>query len=173
MQPSDIKTAVERNVKAVTLRPKVGQGTAKTRVTLGSDLRCEVTDGPWTLAVGMTEKYGGDDSGPNPGVLGRAALGSCLAIGYAMWAARLGVPITSLSVEIEADYDVRGELGVSDDVRPGYQEIRAIVSVESEAPESEVLAMLDTADRRSSWLDNIRNPVPFSRQVRITAAKAG
>ena len=32
----------------------------------------------------LTEKYGGTNEGPNPGVLGRAALGSCLALGYAM-----------------------------------------------------------------------------------------
>ena len=111
-EPADIRTAIERNVKAVTLRPSVGQGTAVTRVRLGESLSCEITEGPWTLSAGMTGKYGGDGSAPNPGVLGRAAFGSCLAIGYAMWAARLGVSITSLEIDVQADYDVRGELGV-------------------------------------------------------------
>ena len=27
--------------------------------------------------------------------------------------------------------------------------------------------LLDTADRHSSWLDDIRNPVPITREVRI------
>jgi len=95
---TDIRTALERNVKAVALRPSVGQGTAVTRVRLREGLACDVNEGPWTLTAGMTEKYGGTNAGPNPGVLGRAALGSCLALGYGMWAARLGVPITSLDV---------------------------------------------------------------------------
>ena len=170
MATSDgIKTALERNVKAVTLRPSVGQGTAVTRVRLGADLRCDIEEGPWKLAAGMTEKYGGDGSAPNPGVLGRAALGSCLAIGYAMWAARLDVPIASLEVEIHADYDVRGELGVSDEVRPGYGEVRYVVRVASEASADDVARVLDTAERCSSWLDIVTNATPMRREVHITS----
>jgi uncharacterized OsmC-like protein len=119
----------------------------------------------------MTEKYGGTNEGPNPGVFGRAAVGSCLAIGYGIWAARMGVPIDALDVEIQADYDARGELGVADDVRPGYLGMRYIVTVESAAAESDILRMLDTADRHSSWRDDIAHAVPISREVKIVASK--
>ena len=117
----------------------------------------------------MTEKYGGDGSAPNPGVFGRAAIGSCLAIGYAMWAARLNVPIASLEVEIHADYDVRGELGVRDEVRPGYGEVRYVVRVESEASAEDVARVLDTAERCSSWLDIVAHATPMKREVHITS----
>jgi uncharacterized OsmC-like protein len=152
----------------VTVRPSVGQGTAVTRVKLQPGLACEVEEGTWKLAVGMTEKYGGSNAGPNPGVFGRAALGSCLAIGYAMWAARLGVPLDALEVEVRADYDVRGELGVDDAIRPGYQRVHYVVTVASPASEDDVLRLLDTAERHSSWLDDIRNPIPVTREVRLT-----
>ncbi len=169
MEPQEpIRIALERNVKVISARPSVGQGTAVTRVTLRPGLACEVEDGPWKFAVGMTEKYGGVNNGPNPGVYGRAALGSCLAIGYSMWAARMGVPIRSLSIEVQAVYDVRGELGVSDDIRPGYERMHYIVSVETEAPDAAVHAWLEKAERHSSWLDDIRNPVPVSRELRLT-----
>ena len=167
--PDEIKTALERNVKAVSLRPSVGQGTAVTRVHLGTDLRCQIQDGSWKFEAGMTEKYGGDGSAPNPGVLGRAAIGSCLTIGYAMWASRMQVPITSLEVEIQADYDVRGELGASEDVRPGYGEVRYIVKVESDAPTEDVEKMLEIAESRSSWLDVVGNATPMRREVHITS----
>ena len=75
MNDEPIRTAIERNVKAVTLRPSIGQGTAVTRARLRDGLRCDVEEGPWTLVAGMTDKYGGTNAGPNPGVLGRAALG--------------------------------------------------------------------------------------------------
>jgi hypothetical protein len=100
--PETIKAALERNVKVVTARPAVGQGTAVTKVTLSPGLVCDVEDGPWRFSVGMTDKYGGQNNGPNPGVYGRAALGSCMAIGYGMWAARLEIPIRSLTVEVRA-----------------------------------------------------------------------
>lgn len=163
--PTQIKEALERNVKVLGARPSVGQGTARTTARLRPGLECEVTDGPWTMQVGMTEKYGGTGAHPNPGSYGRAALASCLTVGYAMWAARLDIPIDRLEVEVQADYDVRGELGVATDVRPGYKAVRYIVTIESPAPESDVLRLLDIGDRASSWLDDIANPVPVSREV--------
>ena len=136
MEGSDtIRAALERNAKAVAVRPSVGQGTAVTKARLQPGLACEIEEGPWRFTVGMTEKYGGTNAGPNPGVYGRAALASCLAINYAMWAARLEVSIDALEVEVQADYDMRGELAVSDDP-PGYVEVRYVVSLESTAPEA-------------------------------------
>ncbi len=164
-----IREAIERNVRAVSLRPAVGRGTAVTRVRLRDGLACDVEDGPWRLTAGMTEKYGGTGEGPNPGVLGRAALGTCLALGYAIWAARLGVSVEALEVEVQADYDVRGELGVADNVPPGYLAVRYLVTVESAAPEADVLRVLDIADRYSSWRDDFARALPVTREVRIRA----
>jgi uncharacterized OsmC-like protein len=163
-----IRAAIDRNVRVLGVKPSIGQGTAVTRVTLRPGLAAEVEDGPWKFSVGMTDKYGGQNNAPNPGVYGRAALGSCMCIGYSMWAARLGVVIGSLSVEVHAVYDVRGELGLADEIRPGYESIRCVVSVETVASDEAVHAWLDTADRHSSWLDDLRNPVPVSRELRLT-----
>jgi uncharacterized OsmC-like protein len=165
-----IKTALDRNARAVSARPSVGQGTAVTKVHWTHGLTCEAQEGQWKLVVGMTEKYGGDNAGPNPGIYGRTALGACLTIGYAMWAARLGVTLRSLDVEVHADYDVRGELAVDDSVRPGYKAMRVVVTIESVSSEAAVLAMLEQADRHSSYLDDFRNPVPVTREVRYVAA---
>lgn len=162
-----VKAALERNAKVVEARPSVGQGTAVTKVTLHPGLACDVEDGAWKFSVGMTEKYGGLNNGPNPGVYGRAALGSCLAIGYGMWAARLDIEVRSLTVEVKARYDVRGELAVDDSVRPGYADIVYVVTVDTDASDADVQRWLDTADRYSSWLDDLRNPVPVTREVHI------
>jgi uncharacterized OsmC-like protein len=163
-----IRDILERHAKAVALRPAIGQGTAKTRVRYTAGLACEVTEGDWTLTVDMSEKSGGTNTGPNPGVLGRGALGSCLVVGYAMWAARLNVPLTSLEVDIEADYDRRGELGVDDTVPAGYTQVRYVVAVESPAPEADVRKVIDTADRYSSYIDVYRRAHDVRRELRIT-----
>jgi uncharacterized OsmC-like protein len=165
--PRIVKDALERNARLIAARPSIGQGTAVTKVTLNPGLACDVEDGPWKFSVGMTEKYGGTNIGPNPGVYGRAALGSCLAIGYGMWAARLEIPIRSIVVEVRARYDVRGELAIDESVRPGYADIVYAVTVDTDASEADVMRVLDTADRHSSWLDDLRNPVPLSREVHI------
>ncbi len=169
--PTTIRSALERTVEAISLRPSVGQGTKVTKVRLQPGLACDVEEGTWRFTVGMPDAYGGSNAGPNPGVYGRAALGSCLAIGYGMWAARLGVPIDVLHVEVHADFDARGELGMADDIPPGYLAIRYIVTVESSASEADVMRVLDTADKYSSWRDDITRPVPLTREVRLTATQ--
>jgi len=165
-----VREALERNARAVSARRSVGTGTATTKAVLRPGLECMVTDGPHALTVAMTEKYGGTGQGPNPGVFGRAALASCIAITYGMWAARLGVPFESLEVNVEADYDVSGELGVDDAVRPGYSAMRYLVTVTSTSSEADVMRVLDTADRHSSYLDIFSNGVPLAREVRVNAA---
>lgn len=164
----NIRTAFERNAKALGLKASIGQGTAVTKVRVREGLTCEVEEGPWKFTVDMGEKSGGNNAGPNPGVLGRAALGSCLAIGYMMWAARHGLPIRSLEVEIQADYDSRGYHGVGD-VVPGYKEIRYVVRVESNAPEADVLRVLDEADAHSDYLTVFARPQKLRREVRLSS----
>lgn len=165
-----IRTALERNVRAVTLRPSIGLHTGKTHVRLLPGLVCEVEDGPWKIIAGMSEKSGGTNAGPGPGTLGRGALGSCLALGYAMWAARMGVPIDALEVEVEADYDSRGELGISDDVPPGYTQVRYNVTVTSGAPEDDVRRVIETADKYSPYRDVFTRANDVRRELRITSA---
>ena len=166
-----IKTSFERNAKAIALRPSVGHGTAKTRVTLREGLTCDVQDGAWKLVVDASQKSGGDGSAPDPGVYGRTALGSCLAIGYGMWAATLGVSFTSLQVEVQADYDGGGMYAVTDEP-PGYRQVRVIVTVESDASEADVRKVIAEADAHSPYLDVFTRAVDVRRDVKIVSLKS-
>lgn len=167
--PEQIRITLERRAEEIALRPSAGQGTATTRVTLKPGLECDVEEGTWKLTAGIGEKRGGNNAGPNPGILGRGALGSCLAIGYGMWAARLGVPIDALEVEVQADYDSRGELGIADDVSPGYVQVRYRVIVTSPAPEVDVRRVLDIADKRSPYRDVYARAQDIRRETTIIA----
>ena len=161
-----IRTAVERARRALRQRESFGRGTARTRARIREGLTCQVEDGKWSFVADLPEKAGGGGEGPDPGVFGRAALASCLAAGYAMWAAYEGVPFTALEVEVEADYDARPEYGVGDKP-PGYEGLRWIVRVESPAPEEEVRELLDAAEARSPFLALFREPQELRREVRI------
>ena len=82
------------------------------------------------------------------------------------------MPIESLEVDVEADYDSRGELGISEDVPPGYTQVRYTVTVTSPASEEDVLRVLDTADRHSPYRDVFARAHDVRRQVRITSPQA-
>ena len=161
-----IRTAFERATKAMRLRDSIGRGTATTRVTMTEGFTCQVEDGRWSLTVDMSEKGGGDGRGPDPGVMGRSALGTCLAIAYRQWLVQRDVPLERLEVEIQADYDARAEYGLSDD-SPAYNEIRYVVTVESPAPEDEIVAALDEAETHCPFLVIFREPQRVVRQIRI------
>lgn len=153
VDPTKIREIIERNCKMLALKPTRGHLTGVTKARIVDGLRFEIEDGPWKLTADMPVKAGGDETAPTPGTLGRGALASCIAISISMWAARLGVPVDALEVEVRADFDVRGELGVDDDVPPGYQLIGYLVCIDSPASEDAVAELIETAERHSPYVD--------------------
>ena len=128
-------------------------------------------EGKWQFKADMPEVAGGNAAGPTPGVYGRAALGSCLAIGYMMRAARDNINITSLEVEVQASYDDGPLFGTTHDIFPGYSEVKYIVTIESDATEDEVMQLLDEADEHSPYLDVFARAQHCTREVKIIAPK--
>lgn len=165
-----IRTAFERCAKALSLRPSLGRSTGVSRTRVRQNLTCDIEEGPWKLVADMPAQAGGSASGPTPGVLGRAALGSCLAIGYMMHAAKLGVPIAALDVEVQADYDDGALFGVSD-APPGYLDVRYTVTVESSAPEADIRRVIDEGDAHSPYLDVFSRAQTCRRELRIVAPR--
>jgi uncharacterized OsmC-like protein len=171
---TELKTHLERAQKALRLRPAMGRGTATTTAALRSGkLTCDIEDGGWKLVADESPGDGGDGQGPDPGVFGRAALGSCLAIGYGMWAAYMDIPIDSVEVIVEADYDASGLYGVDDSVPARWSAMRYTTRISSPAPEEAVREMVAYADSHSSLLNAFRDAIPVTGDLQITAVAAG
>jgi uncharacterized OsmC-like protein len=75
----------------------------------------------------------GGDSAPNPMEYVLHALAGCLTSTMVYHAAVQGIEIESVESSLEGDMDVRGMLGLSEDVRKGYQAVRVRMRVKSEA----------------------------------------
>ena len=166
-----IREIAERNVRLLAAKPDRGHLSCATRARLAGGLRCEIEEGPWKFTADMPAKVGGDDSAPTPGVLGRGALAGCLTIGIAAWAARLGVPLDGVEVEVHTDFDARGELGMGD-VPAGYQEVRYVVSIDSPAPRCELDRLLAMAERHSPYLDIFGRAIALRRALRVNGKEA-
>ena len=164
--PAAIRAIAERNMELLARKPTRGHLTCATRARLVDGLRCEIEEGPWRLAADMPAKVGGDETAPTPGVLGRGALAGCLTIGIAAWAARLGVPLDALEVEVQADFDARGELGMGD-VPAGYTAVRYRVSIESPASRERLDELLSVAERHSPYLDVFGRAMALRRTARL------
>ncbi len=164
-EQAKIKEAFERSAKAISLRPSLGMGTGISKVKI-TGLTCQVEEGPWRFTADMPQQVGGNAAGPTPGVYGRAALGSCLAMGYMMYASRKNIDIRSLEVEVQADYDDSALFSVTN-APPGYLDVRYTVTVDSDAPEETIMQLLDEADQHSPYLDVFSRAQQCSRQVNI------
>jgi uncharacterized OsmC-like protein len=84
------------------------------------------------------------------------ALASCLTTSLVYHAAAKGIKIEEVESRLEGDLDLRGFLGLSNDVRKGYHNIRVTFRVKSDAS-AETLRELC---RYSPVFDIVSNPVP-------------
>jgi len=83
---------------------------------------------------------GGEDTAPNPVEQVLAALGNCLAVGYAANATARGIELDSLHIDISGPVDLHTFLGLREG-HAGFSEISATVHLASSA-EPEKLAEL-------------------------------
>lgn len=75
----------------------------------------------------------GSDIGPNPVEYLLNALSACLTTTLVYHAALRGIQIDELESELEGDIDLRGFMGLSDEVRRGYENIRVNFKVKTDA----------------------------------------
>ena len=104
----------------------------------------------------------GADHGPTPVEWLLHALATCLTAGVANIAAARGVKLTKVHSYIDGDIDLRGILGISDEVRNGYQNVSIRFEIEGEAPPEKMQEILDQAKARSAVFDVLTNGVPVS-----------
>jgi uncharacterized OsmC-like protein len=104
----------------------------------------------------------GANQGPNAVEAVLHALASCLAVGFVYNAAAQGVRVDSLDFDLEGDLDLQGFLGLSEQVRPGYEGIQVTYRVKSDAPREKIEELCAYVQKTSPVLDIIRNPVPVT-----------
>ncbi len=117
---------------------------------------------PFTLEGDEPPVLLGTNAGANAVEAVLHALASCLAVGFVYNAAAQGIKVEGLKFKLEGDIDLHGFLGLSDRVRPGYQNIRLSYRVKTDAPREKVIELCNYVQKTSPVLDIIRNPVPVT-----------
>ncbi|MGH9134122.1 MAG: OsmC family protein [Ilumatobacteraceae bacterium] len=106
----------------------------------------------------------GEDHGPTPVEFLLHALAACLTAGLVNIAAARGVKLTEVSSTVEGDIDLLGILGLSDDVRNGFKQIR--VSFKLRGDDADKLRkVVEQSRRRSAVYDIVTNGVPVAIEV--------
>jgi uncharacterized OsmC-like protein len=121
---------------------------------------------PFVIRSDEPEVLVGGDTAPNAIVSLLHALASCLSVSIVYNAAMREIPIDSLSITVEGDVDVHGFLGLSKEVRPGFQDVRVEVELKTDASRARVEELVNYAQKVSPVLDSLRNRIPVEVSVK-------
>src|SRR5204863_3412415 len=125
---------------------------------------------PITIDAGEPAILLGTDTGPNPAEALLHALAACLTTTLVYVAAARGVRLTEVESTLEGDMDVQGALGLSDEHRNGFEQIRVSFRVKGDAPEEKLREVVARAQKRSAVFDIVTNGVPVSVEVATACA---
>lgn len=104
----------------------------------------------------------GYDEGANPTEALLHALAACLTTSLVYHAAAQGITVHRVVSDLEGDLDLRGFLGMDENVRNGYEQIRVTMKVDCDGGEEEAQRLAETAQRRSPVFDIVTNKVPVT-----------
>jgi uncharacterized OsmC-like protein len=141
---AEIRESIENAVRYLSEHPDEARYTDSfARATLGEALRVEV-EGPGgeRVVTDMPSGVGGRAEVPSPGWLFRAAIASCVASTIGMEAAREGVTLSSLEVDVDSESDDRGILGMDTSVPAGPLSTRIGIRARADGVEEERLREL-------------------------------
>lgn len=121
----------------------------------------------FVIDAGEPQVLIGTDTGPNPAEHLLHALAACLTTSLVYVAAARGVRLTEVSSTLVGDMDVQGALGLSDDVRNGFERIGVHFTVKGDAPEEKLREVVARAQQRSAVFDMVANGVPVQVDVDV------
>lgn len=147
--------ALAGNPEAAVIRPA-----ASTSLVPSTATEVRVRAGRHAFTIDEPPVLGGTDLGANPVEHLLASLGSCQVITYQVWAAKLGIAVERIEVDVTGDLDVHGFFGLDDSVRPGFQSVE--VSVRLSGPESveRYVELTAAVEEHCPVLDVLVNSVP-------------
>jgi uncharacterized OsmC-like protein len=103
--------------------------------------------------------------GANPVEYLLVALSGCLTTSLVAHAAAKGIEIKKVESRYEGDLDLRGFLGISEEVPVGYKNIRVYFKIEADVSEDQKEELIRMAQKYSPVFNSLAKPMPVSVQL--------
>jgi uncharacterized OsmC-like protein len=101
----------------------------------------------------------GGDSAPNPQEMLMAAFNACIMVGYVAGASLKAITLQSVEIRTHGELDLRGFLGLSDEIAPGYEQIHYEVRIKGDGTAEQFEEIHQTVIRTSPNYFNISRPI--------------
>ena len=109
----------------------------------------------------------GGDSAPNPQELLMAAVNACMMVGYVAGAAIKGITLDSVEIATRGTLDLRGFLGLDDQVPPGYDQIDYDVRIKGNGTPEQYEEIHQNVMKTSPNYFNISRPIRMNGSLRV------
>lgn len=168
--------ALRGAIDAITLDPAKGQthwevtshwrgGTRSDAIVSSYSLGGQRIPRDFRIQVDEPLELCGANHFANPQEYLLAALNACMIIGYTALCALEGIELKELRIETEGDIDLRGFLGISREVVPGYEQLRYTVHVKGSGTPEQFDRIHRTVMETSPNYFIVRNPVPLKSRL--------
>jgi uncharacterized OsmC-like protein len=151
-----IKARYKKDAKAAFLTLKAKGVADESTVT------CKVETGRGLALAGIHPLAGGTGQELCSGDMLLEALIACAGVSLRAAAAVLDIPINSVVVTAEGDVDLRGTLGVTEDVPVGFKEIRLGFNIDTDEPQDKVDQLVALTERYCVIFQTIQNSAKTS-----------
>ena len=117
-------------------------------------------DRPFTMVNDEPPVLLGEDVGPNPVEYVLHALAGCLTTSLVYHAAANRIAVRAVSTRFEGDLDLRGFLGMSDEVKRGYKAIRVVFDIDADVDEDGKRQLIAMGQKYSPVFEMVSAGVP-------------
>jgi uncharacterized OsmC-like protein len=111
------------------------------------------------------EVFAAEDNGITPVEYLLVGLASCLTAGVASVAQNRGIQLRSVTSTVEGNHDIRGILGADSDVRNGFNDIKVTFTIDADASQEDIEALVAQSQKRSAVFDALTNPTDVTVEV--------
>lgn len=165
--------AVSSLAEAIEEDPQIASTTWRARVDWTGGFRSEARVREFSpYPSDEPPGLGGTDTAPNPVEQLLAALGNCLAVGYAANASAAGIAIDDLRIELSGDLDLHAFLGLAEG-NAGYSSIDVRVYLDADADRSALEDLHRTVVSTSPVGHTLTRAVPVQVSLEPGAERPG
>jgi uncharacterized OsmC-like protein len=109
----------------------------------------------------------GTDSAANPQELLMAAFNACITVGYVAGASLKGIHLDSLEIRTRGQLDLRGFLGLNDQVPPGYEKVDYDVFIKGDGSKEDFEEIHRNVMATSPNYFNMSRPIRMNGSLKV------
>ena len=168
MSQQSVKEAIQQTAAAIEADASAGMVKYKANTNWEGNVRCTANVRDFeTIVIDEPAAFGGDDAAMSPADVVLVALGTCQEIMYAALASAMDIQLDECKVNVTADLNLKGLMGMDPDVAPGLLAMDYEVHLKSPASDEQLKELVDIVERQCPLLDTLTREVKVSGKVKI------